>query len=50
MKLKANLYQHTCAKCGYTWRSRLASPKECPDCKQRHWSMQQDGKARRRAV
>lgn len=27
-----------CIACGYEWRSRVESPKECPQCKSRRWS------------
>ena len=28
---------HKCLKCLYTWLSRVARPKECPQCKSRYW-------------
>ena len=27
----------TCSICGYEWKPRVASPKECPQCKSRSW-------------
>lgn len=26
-----------CKKCGYEWEARTNNPKECPQCKSRHW-------------
>ncbi len=26
-----------CVVCKYEWRSKVSSPRECPDCKSRYW-------------
>jgi len=33
-----------CQKCGYEWQSRVENPKECPDCKSRHWNKEKERK------
>lgn len=30
------LKNHTCAKCGYQWTSKVENPKRCPFCG--HWA------------
>lgn len=27
-----------CQQCKYEWKSRVANPKECPNCKSRRWN------------
>jgi len=31
-----------CERCGEVWFPRIASPKECPNCKSRDWNKQKE--------
>ena len=32
-------YNKTCSRCGHEWKSRVASPKKCPECQSLNWQV-----------
>lgn len=46
-KIKS-LMRH-CVRCGYSWMSRTAKPKCCPNCMSRLWNLKGESNAKKQS-